>query len=327
MNNIDLLIEKALCGEKIAVSRLISLIEHGDEKAQTILEAIYPHCGNALYLGITGPPGAGKSTLVDKLVGQFCNHNFSVAVIAVDPCSPFSGGAFLGDRIRMHYKREARDCFFRSMSAGKVVGGLAQKTKEASWVLDASGRDVIIIETVGVGQSELDVMMATDITVVVLTPESGDHIQIMKAGLIEIADVFAVNKSDLTGAKHIVNSIHDMLDRKEMVLGKMSWRPIVVRTSAVRNSGITELYEQITSCHASIKKTGALDVRRELQYENDLLKGIEEEIKRIAMGQNLNNQQLPEFSKNMRKQKKDPQSAARLFLRKKIQISPQEKKA
>ena len=321
MNSTDLLIEKALRGEKIAVSKLISFLEHGDKSSQKILEAIYPHCGSALYLGITGPPGAGKSTLVDKLVGKFCRSNFSVAVIAVDPCSPFSGGAFLGDRIRMNYKREVRDCFFRSMSAGKVVGGLAQKTKEASWVLDASGRDVIIIETVGVGQSELDVLMATDITVVVLTPESGDQIQIMKAGLIEIADIFVVNKSDLAGGKNIVNDIHDMLDRKEKVLGKMGWRPAIVKTSAIRNSGITDLYEEIWLCHTSIKETGAFDLRREIQYENDVMKGIEREIKKIVMGQNSNDQHLPEFAKKMKKLKKDPQSAARVFLRGKSQIS------
>lgn len=319
-DNIDLLIEQVLRGEKFAISRLISHIERGGADSGKILEAMYPHCGSALYLGVTGPPGAGKSTLVDKLVGHFCNNNFSVAVIAVDPCSPFSGGAFLGDRFRMNYKREPRDCFFRSMSAGKTIGGLAQKTKEASWVLDASGRDIIIIETVGVGQSELDVMMATDITVVVLTPDSGDHIQIMKAGLIEIADIFAVNKSDLAGSKNIVNSLHDMLDRKEKISGEMSWRPAIVETSAVRNSGLVEFYKVISSCHANIIETGALDIKRELQYENDLLKGVEEEIKQIVMGKYLKTHQLPDFSKNMRKLKKDPQSAARVFVKDRIQI-------
>ena len=314
MKNIDTIINAALEGDKPSVSRLISLLERGDPSAPAILEKIYPHSGKAFYIGITGPPGAGKSTLVDKLVGLFCRNNFSVAVIAVDPCSPFTGGALLGDRVRMNCATKERDCFFRSMSAGKAMGGLAQKTKEASWVLDACGRQVIIIETVGVGQSELDIMMATDTVLVVLTPESGDRIQIMKAGLLEIADIFVVNKADRPGADDIDFAIHNMLDRKEQVSGTMMWRPPVFKTSADKNHGIAELYTGIGLHQKHTRNTSAFKDRREQQYNDELLKGIEEEIKELMMNKIMDDPLLRKISKNMRRLKKAPRSAARMIM-------------
>ena len=154
MKSIDEIIAAALQGEKAATSRLISLVERGDSHAPYVLRKMYPHAGKAYYIGITGPPGAGKSSMVDKLIKRFCKKGYSVGVVAVDPSSPFSGGALLGDRVRMNIKKKEYDYFFRSMSAGRIMGGLSQTTREASRILDASGRDIIIIETVGVGQSE-----------------------------------------------------------------------------------------------------------------------------------------------------------------------------
>ena len=321
MNDMDAVITKALEGDKLSTSRLISMVESEDPRSHVVLEQLYPHAGNAFYIGVTGSPGAGKSTLVDKLVGKFCDNDFAVAVIAVDPCSPFTGGALLGDRVRMNYRRKARNCFFRSMSAGKVLGGLAQKTKEASWILDACGRDVIIIETVGVGQSELDIMMASDTVVVALTPESGDSIQIMKAGLFEIADIFAVNKSDRPGADDIKFSIDNMLDRKEQVTGKMAWRPCVCKTSADRNHGISELYESICFHQAHLRESSGFKDRRALQYKAELLEGIEAEIKEMTMGGIMDNPLLQEFSEYMRGQKRYPRSAARTIAK---QLLPKE---
>jgi GTPase len=316
MNDINLLIGRALKGEKPAVSRLISLLERGDQSSQTILEAVFPLSQDAFYIGITGPPGAGKSTLVDKLVTQFCSDNYSVGVIAVDPCSPFTGGALLGDRVRMNSKHEESNCFFRSMSAGKILGGLAQKSKEAAWVLAASGRQVIVIETVGVGQSELDILTATDTVVVVLTPESGDNIQAMKAGLIEIADMFVINKSDRPGADDMRCFLGSMLDRKEQVSGSMAWRPPVYKTSAEKNSGIYELYEGIGLHHKYITENSLLEERREQQYRTELVNGIQEEVKAITMANIIDDQQLRNFSTQMRKEKKDPRSVAKLLTRK-----------
>ena len=200
---IDELVEKSLNGEKLSISRLISMVERKDEYAPYIMEKIFPHSGKAYYLGVTGPPGAGKSTTVDRLITMLCKNNYSVGVIAVDPSSPFSGGSLLGDRVRMHVKHDKMDVFIRSMSSGRVMGGLARTSKEAARILDACGKQVIIIETVGVGQSELDIAEATDTVLVILTPESGDSIQTMKAGLMEIADIFVVNKADRPGAEDI----------------------------------------------------------------------------------------------------------------------------
>ena len=200
---IDELVEKSLNGEKLSIARLISMVERKDECAPYIMEKIFPHSGKAYYLGVTGPPGAGKSTTVDRLITMLCKNNYSVGVIAVDPSSPFSGGSLLGDRVRMHVKHDKMDVFIRSMSSGRVMGGLRRTSKEAARILDASGKQVVIIETVGVGQSELDIAEATDTVLVILTPESGDSIQTMKAGLMEIADIFVVNKADRPGAEDI----------------------------------------------------------------------------------------------------------------------------
>lgn len=316
MNDIDHIIEKALNGDKFSVSRLISLIEREDEHAPKILEAIYPHSGNAFYLGITGSPGAGKSTLVDKLVTQFYINNFSVAVIAVDPSSPFTGGALLGDRIRMNTEKAGSNCFFRSMSAGKMVGGLAQKTKEASWVLDASGREVIIIETVGVGQSELDVMMAVDTVIVALTPESGDGIQLMKSGILEIADIFVVNKADRPGAEEMQFAIEEMLDQKEQVTRKLQWRPPVLRTSADRGDGISKLYENIVNHCKYLKDSDVLKQRRELQYKSEIIRGIHKEVMNILKESGVDDEFFSDLSRTMKKRNKLPHNVAKTLARK-----------
>lgn len=308
MADIDKLIEQCLKGEKLATARLISMVERRDKWTSYILERIYPRSGKAYYIGVTGPPGAGKSTIVNKLVKLYCQSNYSLGVIAVDPSSPFSGGALLGDRIRMKVKPQEYDYFFRSMSAGRTMGGLSRTTKETSRILDASGRQIVIIETVGVGQSELDIAKATDTVLVVLTPESGDQIQIMKAGLLEIADIFVINKSDRPGAENIAHSLQGMLDRRQ---AKSQWHPPVFMTSTLMNKGINELYEGLWTHHRYLKNQGNLEKHRKSQIKEELRHCIESEISDI-LWQDLNqNEKIDQFVADIWRQKISPQKAAR----------------
>lgn len=308
MTDIDKLIAESLKGEKPATARLISMVERGDDRTSYILEKIYPRSGNACYIGVTGPPGAGKSTIVNKLVKMYCKSNYSVGVIAVDPSSPYSGGALLGDRIRMNVKSQAYDYFFRSMSAGRTMGGLSRTTKETSRILDASGRQIIIIETVGVGQSELDIAKATDTVLVILTPESGDQIQMMKAGLLEIADIFVINKSDRPGAENLAHSLQGMLDRRQ---AGSQWHPPVFMTSTLMNKGINELYEGIWTHHRYLQKQGNLEKRRKSQIKKELHQRVESEISDMLWQDMTRNEKIDKFVADIWRQKISPHHAAR----------------
>jgi len=208
------LIKEMREGKETALARLISLVERNDPQAPDIMRAIQPLLGNAYTIGITGPPGAGKSSLTNKLTQQLREQGFTVGIIAIDPSSPFTGGAVLGDRVRMEDHYLDPGVFIRSLASRGSHGGLAEATKDAIKILDASGKDFIIVETVGVGQTELDVIQAVDTVAVVLVPEGGDAIQMLKAGLMEIADTFVVNKADRDGAPQIVTSLKSILHLK-----------------------------------------------------------------------------------------------------------------
>ena len=239
------LADRVLAGDPRAVARAISMIEDESPDAAALIERIYPRTGHAYLIGVTGPPGAGKSTLVDRMIAELRKppRALTVGVIAVDPTSPFSGGAVLGDRLRMQMHAADADVFIRSMATRGHLGGLARATGDAALVLDASGKDVIIIETVGVGQDEVDIIRTADISIVTLVPGTGDEVQALKAGIMEIANVFVVNKADREGADRVVSAIESYLSLETH--GK---RPPIVKTVATTGEGIPELLQAIEAC-------------------------------------------------------------------------------
>jgi LAO/AO transport system kinase len=241
--------ERVLQGDPRAIARAISLIEDDRPEGAALVRRIFPHTGRAYLVGITGSPGAGKSTLVDRLVAEWRGRGRTVGVLAVDPTSPFSGGAIHGDRVRMQAHAGDAGVFIRSMATRGHLGGLARATGEAALVLDASGKDIVVIETVGVGQDEVDIVRTADISVVTLVPGTGDDVQAMKAGLMEIADIFVVNKADRDGADRTAASVEAMLSLEGPVGAR--WRPQILKTEATRGIGVDALVDGIDRFRAA----------------------------------------------------------------------------
>ena len=262
------LIARARDRDPRAVARLISLVEDESPQLREVMAALAPHTGHAQIVGITGSPGVGKSTSTNALVGELRRTGKRVGVLAVDPSSPFSGGALLGDRVRMQDHATDRDVFIRSMASRGHLGGLAWSTPQALRVLDAAGCDVVVVETVGVGQSEIDIAGLADTTVVLLAPGAGDGIQAAKAGILEIGDIFVVNKADRDGADQVRKDLRSMIALGDRPAG--SWKPSIVKTVAHRGEGVGELVEEIGKHFAWLTESGELEKRRTRRVRDEI---------------------------------------------------------
>src|SRR3954454_22133362 len=270
------LVEAAAEGDRGALARLISLIERGGDPARETGRLTFPLSGRAYTVGLTGPPGAGKSTLTDRLIALIRATGSEVGVLAIDPTSPFSGGAFLGDRVRMQDHALDRGVFIRSMATRGHLGGLAWATPEAIRVLDAAGLPVVLVETVGVGQVEVEIAGSADTTVVVLNPGAGDAVQAHKAGLLEVADIFVINKADRPGVKELERDLNNMLDLNLAIHMGEAWRPPILKTVASGGTGIDEVWEAVGKHRARLEETGELAVRRRRR--------LADELRRIVVG-------------------------------------------
>jgi LAO/AO transport system kinase len=239
------IVKKVIAGDVRTVARLIGTIDDGRPEAWEVLKKLYPHTGNAYIIGITGAPGVGKSTLVDQMVGLFRQRNLTVGVLAIDPTSPFSGGAILGDRIRMQRHSLDKGVYLRSLATRGYFGGLSRSTRGAIDVLDAMGKDIILVETVGVGQDEVDIVKSADTTIVVVIPGMGDEIQAIKAGVLEVGDIFVINKADQDGAEATHNDLQNMIGLAHQKYSRRNWLPPIVKTQALQGEGLSELFEEI----------------------------------------------------------------------------------
>ena len=317
------LIQRLLTGDRRAIARLITIIENDGADAQEALAALYPHTGQAHIVGVTGAPGTGKSTLVNELAKVYRQRDrtvgdqTSLGIIAVDPTSPFSGGALLGDRIRMRDLSGDPGIFIRSMATRGSLGGLARATADAVKVLDAAGYQTIFVETVGAGQSEVDIARAAHTTIVVKAPGLGDEIQAFKAGITEIADIFVVNKADREGADRAVMALQMILDlghRSHLSSQGPSWRPPICKTIAIRGEGIGAVVEAIEEHAAHLRESGNLQRRERERLEQELRSIITQEMTR-SFFERLDEAQFDSLVDSIIRRELDPYSAAVLLLK------------
>jgi LAO/AO transport system kinase len=298
------LITSLRSGEPRALARAISIVENRHGESADLLKALFPHTGHARILGLTGAPGAGKSTLVDQLAKHYRRENQTIGIIAVDPTSPYTGGAILGDRIRMQDHYGDPGIFIRSMATRGSLGGLARTTADVATVLDASGRDLILIETVGVGQDEVDIVRLADITVVILVPGMGDDVQTIKAGIMEIADIFVINKSDHDGAERVEREIRAM---QSLDIRKDGWTPPIVKTVASEGLGTVELAAAIAGYEAYLTKGNLLFRKNVENWRDRLLQMLRDAMLEQARA-HIEGNQLERYAAEIAEHKRDPYS-------------------
>jgi LAO/AO transport system kinase len=310
--------EKVTSGDIRAVAKLIRDIDDKVPEVREVLKDLYPFTGRAYVVGITGSPGVGKSTLVDQMVTHLRGDGHTVGVLAVDPTSPFSGGAILGDRVRMQRHSMDEGVFIRSMATRGYFGGLTQSTRSAIDVLDAMGKDYILVETVGVGQDEIDIVRSAHTTLIVLVPGMGDDIQALKAGILEVGDIFVVNKADREGADRTVNDLRLMIEMDERRY-EQGWNPPIITAQAVFDKGTREILEEIENHRAFV--TSSLERKSALRYEkarNDLTEMIKDRIVHEVLADIVNSGEFEEALQSIMERKLDPYTACDTIVSKKL---------
>jgi LAO/AO transport system kinase len=306
------LVDRVAAGNPNAVARAISKVEDGAVEAADLMKAIFPRTGRALVVGITGAPGAGKSSLVDKLAAVYRRRGERVGIVAVDPSSPFSGGAILGDRIRMQALGLDKGVFIRSMATRGNLGGLARATVDAVAILDAAGYTKILVETVGVGQDEVEIVKTADVCVLVLVPGMGDDVQTMKAGIMEIGDVFVINKADREGVLRTQKELESLL---AMATHEDGWQPPIVKTVATESKGIEDLAEAINRCHEAQAKMDTGSERRQAIARWRILELWREQLLTRALDGASVSQRLDGLAAEVASKKRDPYSAVEELIR------------
>jgi LAO/AO transport system kinase len=304
----------------MAVARLITLLEDEDERAYQCMVRLYRHTGKAYIVGITGSPGAGKSTLTDRLTHHIRKAGLTVGIIAVDPSSPFTGGAILGDRVRMSQHNLDSDVYIRSMATRGFLGGMSKATGDVVKVLDAFGKDVVIIETVGVGQDEVDIIGIADTTCLILVPGLGDAIQSMKAGIMEIADIFVINKADRAGADQLSAEVCYRV-QQDATIKPTDWSPPVVKTVAVNDDGVDQLWETIGQHRDHLKDSGKLVHKRRQRTYRETLRMIHNELFRVVREQLQSSGQLDHIVQDIVDRKNDPYTVMRQVVNNWLSVS------
>ena len=304
-NHIEDFVHRIRAGDVRALSRAISAVEDHTAKSTELLKALFPYSGQALLLGLTGAPGAGKSTLVDQVAKIYRKEGKTVGIVAVDPTSPFSGGAILGDRIRMQSHHADAGIYIRSMATRGSLGGLASTTADVATVLDASGRDIVMIETVGVGQDEVDIVRLADVTIVVLVPGMGDDVQTIKAGIMEIADIFVINKADREGAERVEREIRAL---QALATRHDDWVPPIVKTIASDGTGIEELVATIANYHAYLEQSDRVRTRRIENWRERIAEMLRDALFQRVLSFYLSEGEASRYAAEVAEHKRDPYS-------------------
>jgi LAO/AO transport system kinase len=296
-------VDRIRSGEVRAVARAISAIENGTPESVELLKALFPLSGKARVIGLTGSPGSGKSTLVDQLAREYRKQGSTVGIVAVDPTSPYTGGAILGDRIRMQAHHADTGIYIRSMATRGFLGGLARTTADVATALDASGKDIILIETVGVGQDEIDIVRLADVTIVIQVPGMGDDVQSIKAGIMEIADIFVINKSDREGADRVEKEIRAM---QSLAMREDNWDPTIVRTVATEAKGITELAAAIEGYERYLDKQNLRLKKKISNWRERLVEMLRETLLQRVTRERLSEEELNAYAAAVANHERDP---------------------